>query len=186
MLLNWLGSLYVFLLWYILLTSASCTQTILPAVIDYVVQGMTPRVTLKTIPLDVLCDIWELFDHVEQLIYEVTDPQQVCMPCVVPSWWMFRCSTLFGCVIWIWYCLLSSETTATLINLITLPEFYSEWCTAFSPLVKAMFSPFVCHILAFMASSWCCWIGSDHCINPSCDLSFLLLYYAHELFRILS
>ena len=62
----------------------SYTQTILPAVIDYVVQGMTPRVILETIPLDVLCDIWTS-DHVEQLTCEVTDPQQVRMPCVVPS-----------------------------------------------------------------------------------------------------
>ena len=41
--------------------------------------GVTPQITLEKIPLDVLCEIWEVFDHVTHLTCErVSDPQQVC------------------------------------------------------------------------------------------------------------
>ena len=44
------------------------------------VHGVPHSVTLEAIPLDVLCEIWEAFDHVEHLTCErVSDPQQVCL-----------------------------------------------------------------------------------------------------------
>ena len=42
--------------------------------------GVPHQVTLEAIPLDMLCVIWEVFDHVEHLTCErVSDPQQVCL-----------------------------------------------------------------------------------------------------------
>ena len=36
-------------------------------------------ITLEKIPLDVLCELWEVFDHTEHLNCErVSDPQQAC------------------------------------------------------------------------------------------------------------
>ena len=44
------------------------------------VHGVPHQVTLGAIPLDMLCEIWEVFDHVEHLTCErVSDPQQVCL-----------------------------------------------------------------------------------------------------------
>ena len=79
--------------------------------------GVTPRVTLEKIPLDVLCDIWEVFDHVEHLTFErVSDPQQACLVLFLADECLFTCSTLPAGVIGISYGLLSLETTASPIN----------------------------------------------------------------------
>ena len=72
------------------------------------------QVTLEAIPLDVLCEIWEVFDHVEHLICErVSDPQQVCVTCVVPDLQMFICSTLFLWEFNVFLLTYISETLAT-------------------------------------------------------------------------
>ena len=43
------------------------------------VHAVPHQVTFETIPVDVLCEVWELFDHVEYLMCErVSEPQQVC------------------------------------------------------------------------------------------------------------
>ena len=46
--------------------------------------GMPSQITLEAIPVDVLCEIWEVFDNVEHLTCErVSDPHKVCCYCVV-------------------------------------------------------------------------------------------------------
>ena len=78
--------------------------------------GMTPRVTLEKIPLDVLCDIWEVFGHVEHLTCErVSDPQQVCLVLFLADEYLCTCSTLPAGVIDISYCLLSPQQHPPLI-----------------------------------------------------------------------
>ena len=52
------------------------------------VHGVPHKVILEVMPLDVLCEIWELFDHVEHLTCErLSDPQQVFLLLFLP----FRC-----------------------------------------------------------------------------------------------
>ena len=46
--------------------------------------AMPSQITLEAIPVDVLCEIWEVLDNVEHLTCErVSDPHKVCHNCVV-------------------------------------------------------------------------------------------------------
>ena len=56
---------------------------------------MPSQITLETIPVDVLCEIWEVFDNVEHLTCErVSDPHKVCRNWVVCDLWMLWGSIL--------------------------------------------------------------------------------------------
>ena len=60
------------------LFSHFCTLHAVPHQVT--VHAVPHQVTFETIPLDVLCEIWELFDHVEYLTCErMSGPQQVCL-----------------------------------------------------------------------------------------------------------
>ena len=83
---------------------------------------MPSQITLEAIPVDVLCEIWEVLDNVEHLTCErVSDPHKVCHNCVVCDSWMFMWM-LWGTVRYLvvtfecCYCLhnYTSETIATL------------------------------------------------------------------------
>ena len=42
-------------------------------------QRSVERVTLDNVPLDLVCDVVGLFEHVKELNYtDIRDPQQVC------------------------------------------------------------------------------------------------------------
>ena len=63
-------------------------------VICCTVHGVPHQVTLEAIPLDVLCEIWEAFDHVEHFTCErVSDPQQVCLVLFLTYNCLCVCST---------------------------------------------------------------------------------------------
>ena len=52
--------------------------------------GIPSQITLEAIPVDVLCEIWEVLDNVEHLTCErVSDPHKVCHNCVVCDSWMY-------------------------------------------------------------------------------------------------
>ena len=100
--------------------------------------GMPSQITLEAIPVDVLCEIWEVLDNVEHLTCErVSDPHKVCRNCVVCDSWMFMWM-LWGTVHYLvvtfecCYCLhnYTSETLATfkcyVSHVLSLP-----WCLYF-------------------------------------------------------
>ena len=52
--------------------------------------AMPSQITLEAIPVDVLCEIWEVLDNVEHLTCErVSNPHKVCHNCVVCDSWMY-------------------------------------------------------------------------------------------------